>query len=292
MPLQRGQRAGGAMSVTMAGRKTEALRSGLQALGSAVVAYSGGVDSAFLAAVCSEALGDRALAVTADSPSIPRRELAAARELAARLGFAHEVIRTDECGVAAYAANGPDRCFHCKGALFSRLREIADARGFEEVLDGSNTDDAGDYRPGRKAAARWGVRSPLAEGGWTKADIREASRRMGLPTADQPASACLASRIPYGSRVTPEVLRQVERAEAALADLGFLQLRVRHHGDVARVELAPAEIGRLLDPACRAAVAAAVQGAGFRYAAVDLQGYRTGSLNETLDAEARAAGEG
>ncbi len=260
--------------------RVQRLQVWLKELGSAVVAYSGGVDSTYLAAVAAQTLGARALAVTADSPSLPRRRLEEAVEWARRLGLNHRVIRTCELDNPAYAANNADRCFHCKFSLFERLTDIAREEGYAAVLDGANSDDRGDYRPGSEAARRLGVRSPLQELGFTKADIRAASRALGLPTADRPASACLASRIPYGSPVTAEALARVERAEDALSDLGFRQLRVRAHGDVARIEIAPEEFARLLDAAARAAAHDAVRACGFRFVAVDLLGYRTGSLNE------------
>jgi uncharacterized protein len=264
--------------------KLDRLRAWLRATGSAVIGYSGGVDSSFLAAVAAEALGDKALAVTADSASLTRRHLEQAREIAAQFRMNHRVIVTDEMSNPAYAANNPDRCYHCKTELFTRLAAIAQAEGFAAVLDGTNVDDQGDYRPGRQAARERAVRSPLAELGFTKAEIREASRRMGLPIADRPASACLASRLPYGTAVTPEILQRVERAEGAMQDLGFRQVRVRAHGDVARIELDPAEIARFLDPAVRSDAAARVRACGFRYVTLDLLGYRTGSLNEALGA--------
>lgn len=265
-------------------QKLESLRDWLRVRGSAVIGYSGGVDSSFLAAVAAEVLGDKALAVTADSASLTRRHLEQAREIAAQFRMNHRVIVTDEMANPAYAANNPDRCYHCKTELFTRLAAIAQAEGFAAVLDGTNVDDQGDYRPGRQAARERAVCSPLAELGFTKTEIREASRRMGLPTADHPASACLASRLPYGTAVTPEVLLRVERAEGALQDLGFRQVRVRAHGDVARIELDPAEIARFLDPAVRSDAAARVRACGFRYVTLDLLGYRTGSLNEALGA--------
>lgn len=260
--------------------KVEQLKDWLRAQPSVVVGYSGGVDSAFLAAVAGQTLGARARAVVADSPSLPRRHLERARAIAAQFGFSVEVIETQELADPAYAANGPDRCYHCKSELFGRLSALARAHANGAVvLDGTNADDAHDVRPGRRAAAEQGVRSPLLTLGFTKSDIREASRRMGLPTADAPASACLASRLPQGTAVTPERLARVERAEAALETLGFRQVRVRDHGDVARIELGPDEIPRLLDPALRAETARQVRNAGFRFVALDLLGYRTGNLH-------------
>jgi uncharacterized protein len=262
--------------------KIKSLHVWLRARGSVVIGFSGGVDSSFLAAVAAEVLGEKALAVTADSASLSRRHLEQAREIAAQFRMNHRIITTDEMANPAYAANNPDRCYHCKTELFTRLSAIAQAEGYAAVLDGTNVDDQGDYRPGRQAAREHAVCSPLAELGFTKADIREASRGMGLPTADLPASACLSSRVPYGTAVTPQVLQRVERAEAAMQDLGFRQVRVRAHGDVARLELDPAEIARFLDPAVRADAAARIRACGFRYVTLDLLGYRTGSLNEAL----------
>jgi uncharacterized protein len=262
--------------------KSRALVDLLTGFESVVVAFSGGVDSAYLACVASRALGARALAITADSSSYPQHHREMALRLASQFEFAHEFIVTDELARPEYRANPENRCYYCKHELFSQLTEIAAARGFRVVVDGSNADDRGDYRPGRQAAREFGVRSPLDEAGLTKADIRELSRRDGLPTWDEPASACLSSRIPYHSEVTPEKLRTIERAEDALRALGFRICRVRHHDTLARVEIGRDEIARALDPELRAAITRELRAAGYRYVTLDLDGYRTGSLNETI----------
>jgi uncharacterized protein len=259
-----------------------ALFARLEALPSLVVAYSGGVDSAYLAWAARKALGDRMVAVTADSPSYPERHRQMALAIAHDFDLPHETIRTGELESPDYRANHPDRCYHCKHELFSHLTRLAAARGLAAVADGSNADDRGDYRPGRQAAREFGVISPLDEAGLTKEDIRVLSRDAGLPTWDEPASACLSSRIPYYVEVTEEKLRTVEAAEAAVRALGFRVLRVRHHGDVARLEIAREEMARLLDPEIAQAIDTKLRALGFRYVALDLRGYRLGSLNEGL----------
>jgi uncharacterized protein len=251
-------------------------------LPSLVVAYSGGVDSAYLAWAAHEALGARALAVTADSESYPERHRAMALSIAAKVGLPHELIQTHEMARPGYRANGPDRCYHCKHELYSTLTELARSRGFSAVADGNNADDRGDYRPGRKAAREFGVLSPLDEADLTKADIRELSREAGLECWDEPASACLSSRIPYYSEVTDEKLRQIEQAEAAIRALGFRVIRVRHHGDLARLELARDEMPRALEPATADVIDRQLKALGFKFVTVDVKGYRTGSLNEAI----------
>lgn len=262
--------------------KARALIAALAGMESVVVAFSGGVDSAYLALVATRALGERALSVTADSPSYPERHRAMARRLASEFALFHEIITTDEMARPEYRANPENRCYYCKQELFARLTGIARARGFRAVVDGSNADDRGDYRPGRQAAREFGVRSPLDEAGLTKAEIRELSKRAGLPTWDEPASACLSSRIPYHSEVTPEKLRRIEQAEEALRGLGFRVCRVRHHDTLARIEIGRDEIARALDPGVRDAIGRALRAIGYRYVTLDLEGYRTGSLNEAI----------
>lgn len=262
--------------------KLQRLRDIIGSAGSAVVAFSGGVDSTFVAAVASDVLGDRAVAVTGVSPSVPPSELAEARELARRIGIRHDLIDTHEMEREGYVENSPMRCYHCKTELYSLLEAYARERGYAAILDGCNVDDLADHRPGRVAAAEHGVRSPLIEAGLTKAEIRELSKARGLPTWDKPAMACLASRIPYGTPVTIEALTQIGDAEAALRALGFRQLRVRHHGDVARIEIEPADMPLLLDPELRAEAVRRVREAGFRYVTLDLAGFRSGSMNEAL----------
>jgi uncharacterized protein len=252
----------------------------LHQLPSLIVAYSGGVDSAYLAWAATRVLGDRALSVTADSASYPARHRDMALTIARQFSLNHEMIETRELERPEYRANNPDRCYHCKNELFTRLTRLAGDRGFAAVADGSNADDRGDYRPGRRAAHELGVISPLDEAGLTKNDIRALSREAGLPTWDEPASACLSSRIPYFSEVTEAKLEVVEQAEEAVRALGFRVLRVRHHGEIARIEVARDEMSRLLDPEIAAAVDRALRRLGFRFVAVDLKGYRLGSLNE------------
>ena len=254
----------------------------LRAWPSLIVAYSGGVDSAYLAWAATRALGQNALCVTADSPSYPERHRLMATSIARDFGLRHEVIRTRELDNPEYRANPANRCYYCKHELYSHLTGIARERGIAVIADGSNADDRGDYRPGRQAAREFGVRSPLDEADLTKEEIRELSHRAGLPTWDEPASACLSSRIPYHTEVTDEKLRMIEHAEQAVRALGFRVFRVRHHDDLARVEIARDEMPRALEPETAAAIVRELKAAGYRYVTLDLQGYRLGSLNEGL----------
>ena len=256
------------------------LVSRLGELSSLIVAYSGGVDSAYLAWAASRVLGDRALSVTADSASYPARHREMALSIARQFSLNHEIIHTAELERPEYRANNPDRCYHCKNELFTHLTRLAGERGFAAVADGSNADDRGDYRPGRRAGHELGVISPLDEAGLTKDDVRALSREAGLPTWDEPASACLSSRIPYYSEVTEAKLRVIEQAEDAVRALGFRVLRVRHHGEIARIEVARDEMARLLDPEITGAIDRELRRLGFRFVTVDLKGYRLGSLNE------------
>jgi len=258
--------------------KLARLKAALAETGGALVAFSGGVDSAFVLAVAREVLGARAVALTAHSPSVPQAERQEARRLAACLGARHLEVESREGDDPRYVANGPDRCFYCKSELYRICADAARAEGLGAVVDGFNADDRGDHRPGHEAARRAGVLSPLAEAGLAKAEVRAWSEAYGLPTWDKPQMACLASRLPYGTAVTPERLGQVERAEAALRALGLRSFRVRWHGDVGRVEVAAEELERAF--ALRAEVAAAVKSGGFKLAALDLEPFRSGRMNE------------
>src|SRR5436309_370044 len=247
---------------------------------SAVVAFSGGVDSSVVAALAARSLGSRAIAITAVSPALATGELSGAREVARAIGIRHEVVETNELARAGYAANGRDRCYHCKSELYDRLGALARTRGYAVILSGANADDLGDWRPGLTAAAEHAVRHPLLEAGVGKEEIRALARELGVRSADKPASPCLASRLPYGTQVDPETLAQVDRAEHALKMLGYRVLRVRHYGDLGKVQLTDDELGRAVAPAGRAEVIAAVRGAGYRRVEIDEQPFRSGSLND------------
>jgi uncharacterized protein len=301
-----------------ANTKLEKLRSLLKSYGSCLVAYSGGVDSVFLARVAHEVLANRALAAIADSPSLPRRELAEALDIAAKFSFPVRILQTQEFANDNYTANPANRCYFCKHELFEELKPLAKAENFAVIAYGENASDIGDFRPGAQAAAEFQVRAPLKEAGLTKAEIRELSAQLGLPTADKPQMACLSSRVPYGETVTPEKLRMIELAEYVLRDLGFHDVRVRHHAfpisnfqfpieggtaplnapgklaignsklemSLARIELAPAEIPALLANGKLAVVADELKKIGYAHVTLDLQGYRRGSTNEVLGKKA------
>jgi len=262
--------------------KDAVLDRALRDLPSVVIAYSGGVDSAYLAFAAHRALGPDALCVTADSPSYPERHRALALRIAREFGFVHELIQTGEMARPEYRANPANRCYYCKHELYTHLTAIARDRGIPVIADGSNAEDRGDYRPGRQAAREFGVRSPLDDAGLTKDEIRELSRRAGLPTWDEPASACLSSRIPYFSEVTDEKLRMIERAENALRDLGFRVCRVRHHDTIARLEIGRNEMARALEPDVADAIDRELRAIGYAHVTIDVRGYRLGSLNEAL----------
>jgi uncharacterized protein len=270
--------------------RIEELESRIRPLGGAVVAFSGGVDSSLVAALAARALGERALAVTAVSPALASGELGGAREVARAIGIAHEEMTTDELAREGYVRNDRDRCYHCKTELYERLWGLARRRGYPAVLSGANADDLGDWRPGLRAAAEHGVVHPLLEAGVTKAEVRALARGLGIPSAEKPASPCLASRLPYGTTVDPVVLRQVDRAELALKRLGYSVLRVRHYGELGRVELAADELPRALTPEGQAAVEAAVRSAGYELVEIDERPFSSGSLNRTFSKRLPVAG--
>jgi uncharacterized protein len=255
----------------------------LRELGRVIVAYSGGTDSAYLAWAANRVLGESAAVITADSASIPESHKSDAEEFARRFGLRHEYIQTYEFDDPDYVANNADRCFHCKDELFVRLEEVGRARGITNIIYGVNLDDLGDYRPGQNAAKMHQVKAPLVEAGLRKAEIRELSRLAGLPTWDRPAAACLSSRIPYGTPVSRQNVRTVEQGEEAIKALGFRQFRVRFHGDLVRLEIAPDEMEKALTPEMAQKFTEIFKPLGFHYVTLDLEGYRQGSLNESLN---------
>ena len=254
----------------------------LAGMRSVIIAYSGGADSAYLAWAAHRVLGENALAVTADSASLPESHKRDAEEFVRTWGIRHEYVSTHEFDNPDYTRNAPDRCFHCKDELFTVLNQLAAERGVQHVIYGVNVDDLGDYRPGQRAAKLHDVQAPLVEAGLTKAEIRELSRRSGLATWDRPASACLSSRIPYGTAVTVENVKTVEHGEEAIRELGFRQFRVRFHGDLVRIEIAPEELRRALRPEMAQEFTAIFKRLGFHYVTLDLEGYRQGAMNEAL----------
>ena len=277
-------RAGDA-SAENAAEKLSKLETRISELGSLMVAYSGGVDSAFLAATAHRVLGERMLAVLADSASLARRDMEQASEFARSLGMPLEVVATDELDREEYARNDASRCFHCKDELFLVMEKLAAGKGFAHIAYGMNADDTQDFRPGQRAAEQHAVLAPLAEAGLTKLEVRALAKAAGYPVWDRPAAPCLSSRVEYGRTVTREVLEQVERGEESLRELGFRELRVRHHGELARVEISRSELPRALTMEMMDAITAAMKRAGFKYVTLDCQGFRSGAMNAVLPIE-------
>ncbi|MDF2882926.1 MAG: hypothetical protein K0R54_3483 [Clostridiaceae bacterium] len=262
--------------------KLENLKKSLLNMGSAAVAYSGGVDSTFLLKVAKDTLGEKAIAVTAKSSTYPEREFKEAKDYASSIGAEHIIIISEELEIDGFAKNPVNRCYFCKRELFTKIRDVADKKNINAVLDGSNSDDVGDFRPGMKAAKELEVISPLKDAGLTKNDIRELSKKMNIPTWNKPSFACLSSRFPYGNEITEPKLKMVEKAEQFLLDMGFRQVRVRHHGEIARIEVNSDERNKFFDLTVMDKVALEFKKIGFKYVTMDLLGYRTGSMNEVL----------
>ena len=280
------------MAKTNIEEKLARLKDILQDMGSVLVAYSGGVDSTFLAVTAHEVLGKNSLAVFAASPVAPPMEKEEAGDLAHNVGLRFKIIESNEMSNPDFVANPPERCYYCKRELFSELKPLAKAEGLKWIADGTNADDLHDFRPGRKASAEAGIRSPLLEAGLTKTEIRQLSHAKSLPTWDRPASPCMASRIPYGIPVTAETLNKIARGEQYLHSLGLRQLRLRHHGDIARIELDPEDMAKIITPEIRQDIVTHLKALGYKYVALDLTGYRIGSLNEVLNLAVREGQNG